>query len=317
MSKSENRTRAARIIDKEGDEWILHSHGLYRTRNLGECLGEDCELHHYGFTFEELEGEWGPLSFPDQFMASSFWEAAKRAVRQRNESRAMNGIHARRIDNLTADLESWRSQCGINGSAASSAEYKVADAEDQATAHRLRADSLARNLDVAQDECNRRGERIAELESLLVKSQKECAELQAQIDAFPYETGAPVGDRVAARLAEYRERTHAAEARAEKAERERTPEPVADETPRSSVLNEANQLIHSDRNAAYGPPMVNFQRTATIWSVILEQDVTPRQVADCMIALKLARNVEAVKRDNYVDMAGYAACGFESSESAE
>lgn len=46
-------------------------------------------------------------------------------------------------------------------------------------------------------------------------------ELQAQIDAFPYETGAPVGDRVAARIAEYRERTKQAEAHALKAEAER------------------------------------------------------------------------------------------------
>lgn len=36
--------------------------------------------------------------------------------------------------------------------------------------------------------------------------------LQAQIDAAPYETGAPVGDKVAARIAEYRERAEKAEA---------------------------------------------------------------------------------------------------------
>lgn len=40
--------------------------------------------------------------------------------------------------------------------------------------------------------------------------------LQAQIDAAPYSTGYPVGDKVAARLAEYRERTHAAEDRADR-----------------------------------------------------------------------------------------------------
>ncbi|MEU6267680.1 DUF6378 domain-containing protein [Saccharopolyspora shandongensis] len=90
------------------------------------------------------------------------------------------------------------------------------------------------------------------------------------------------------------------------------------DTPRAAVLAEASELIHGDRNASYGPPMQNFRRIADMWNVVLvnhlSEPVTPRQVADMMICLKVARNVEAPKRDNYVDIAGYAACGQEIAE---
>lgn len=86
-------------------------------------------------------------------------------------------------------------------------------------------------------------------------------------------------------------------------------------TPRQGVLNEAGELIHSDRNVAYGPPMKNFQRIADLWNTILggqlKEPITPSQVADMSIAIKLARNIEKPKRDNYTDIAGYAACGWE------
>lgn len=93
------------------------------------------------------------------------------------------------------------------------------------------------------------------------------------------------------------------------------------QTPRQSVLNEAGELIHSDRNVAYGPPMKNFQRIADLWNTILgdqlKEPITTWQVADMSIAIKLARNIEKPKRDNYVDVAGYAACGWECAEGSE
>ncbi|MGI8313322.1 DUF6378 domain-containing protein [Saccharopolyspora hattusasensis] len=93
--------------------------------------------------------------------------------------------------------------------------------------------------------------------------------------------------------------------------------PAAD-TPRARVLAEASKLIHGDRNDTYGPPAANFERIAAMWSVLLgpqlSAPIQPRQVADMMIALKLTRSVVAPKRDNYVDIAGYAACGQEIAE---
>lgn len=92
-------------------------------------------------------------------------------------------------------------------------------------------------------------------------------------------------------------------------------------TPRQSVLDEAGELIHSDRNVAYGPPMKNFERIADLWNTILgdqlKEPITTWQVADMSIAIKLARNIEKPKRDNYTDMAGYAACGWECAEGAD
>ena len=73
-----------------------------------------------------------------------------------------------------------------------------------------------------------------------------------------------------------------------------------------SVLAEANVIVNGPRAALYGAPLVNHQRIAAIWSVILGTHVTPRQAALCMIGVKLAREAHAPKRDNLVDIAGYA-----------
>ena len=74
------------------------------------------------------------------------------------------------------------------------------------------------------------------------------------------------------------------------------------------VLDEAKRIVNGARNEDYGTPEDNFARIATMWSVILGTEVTPRQVATCMIALKLARDAFQPKRDNLVDIAGYAHC---------
>jgi hypothetical protein len=51
---------------------------------------------------------------------------------------------------------------------------------------------------------------------------------------------------------------------------------------------------------------LSSNRTAKFWSEILGLPVTPEQVALCMIAVKMSREVNAHKRDNLVDIAGYA-----------
>lgn len=73
-----------------------------------------------------------------------------------------------------------------------------------------------------------------------------------------------------------------------------------------SVLNEAQRLVHGDRNASYGHPLDDFRRTAKMWSAILGVEVRPEQVGLCMIAVKLSRECHRPKRDNLVDIAGYA-----------
>lgn len=73
-----------------------------------------------------------------------------------------------------------------------------------------------------------------------------------------------------------------------------------------NILEEANELVNGARQAAYGHPLDDFTRTAKMWSAILGHEVTAEQVGLCMCALKISRQVNRQKRDNLVDLAGYA-----------
>ena len=75
---------------------------------------------------------------------------------------------------------------------------------------------------------------------------------------------------------------------------------------RATILDEAERLTSSDRQRAYGHPKQNFAVIAGMWSHYLQVEVTPRQVAMCFALAKVARDRHAPKRDNLVDLAGYA-----------
>ena len=75
-----------------------------------------------------------------------------------------------------------------------------------------------------------------------------------------------------------------------------------------TVLDEAKRIVYGERNEAYGDPSDDFANIAAIWSVIFNQEVTRDQVGLAMIALKMSRQLHKHKRDNLVDIAGYAAC---------
>lgn len=77
-----------------------------------------------------------------------------------------------------------------------------------------------------------------------------------------------------------------------------------------NILKEADRIVGGDRNAAYGHPKTDFTRTAMIWSAILGVTVKPEQIPLCMIGVKMSRQCNAAKRDNWVDMAGYAQTGY-------
>ena len=72
-----------------------------------------------------------------------------------------------------------------------------------------------------------------------------------------------------------------------------------------TIFEEASKIISGPRRESYGPVEKSFVETASIWSVILKQEVTPQQVALCLIGLKLQREANAHGRDNLVDLAGY------------
>ena len=77
----------------------------------------------------------------------------------------------------------------------------------------------------------------------------------------------------------------------------------------SSILLEAQNLVHGDRAKDYGDPTENWGQTAKLWSIIIGKEVSIDQAVMCMIAAKISRQLHTSKRDNWVDMAGYAEVG--------
>jgi hypothetical protein len=88
-----------------------------------------------------------------------------------------------------------------------------------------------------------------------------------------------------------------------------------DPAPRLTILEEAQDLVNGDRQADYGDAYESFARIAKMWSAYLDtklkgaERVTPKDVADMMILMKVSRSVTSSKRDNWVDKAGYAELG--------
>jgi hypothetical protein len=73
-----------------------------------------------------------------------------------------------------------------------------------------------------------------------------------------------------------------------------------------SILSEAERIVNGDRQADYSDPVANFKRIAEIASAIMAKDITAEECCIVMIAVKLARENYKHKRDNLVDLAGYA-----------
>ena len=84
---------------------------------------------------------------------------------------------------------------------------------------------------------------------------------------------------------------------------------VVVERPAESALQEAQRLVHGDRGADYGHPIDDYTRTGRMWGAILGiPDIDPRLCTLMMVAVKMSRETHKPKRDNRVDMAGYAEC---------
>jgi len=81
---------------------------------------------------------------------------------------------------------------------------------------------------------------------------------------------------------------------------------------RKEILDEANRLTHGDRDKNYGTPKVNHERIAALWSVVLETEISPAQVALCMAQVKVARLIESPEHlDSFIDAAAYMAISGE------
>ena len=81
---------------------------------------------------------------------------------------------------------------------------------------------------------------------------------------------------------------------------------------RRETLQAAENAVLRDREADHGRPEDTFATIAAMWSAMLGQNISPANVAMMLAALKIARATSnPAHEDNYVDLAGYAACAAE------
>lgn len=73
-----------------------------------------------------------------------------------------------------------------------------------------------------------------------------------------------------------------------------------------TILEEANRIVEGARSSDYGSPVENWNKVARVWSEILDFEIHAEDAVRCMVALKLVRESHKHKRDNLVDLCGYA-----------
>lgn len=84
---------------------------------------------------------------------------------------------------------------------------------------------------------------------------------------------------------------------------------------RSECLRTAERLVNHERNTTYDEPSADFARIAGMWTAYLGVPIRMHDVAALMILLKMGRARHAPDHDdNWIDAAGYAACGYDVSE---
>lgn len=89
---------------------------------------------------------------------------------------------------------------------------------------------------------------------------------------------------------------------------------ISSQRNRERCLDLAKKTVCEDRRDAYGELEDNFTIIAKFWNTYLGDNyLDSHDVAMMMILLKIARaKTGAFKEDNYVDIAGYAACAMET-----
>jgi hypothetical protein len=94
---------------------------------------------------------------------------------------------------------------------------------------------------------------------------------------------------------------------------------------RELVTEAAHRAVARDRNAHYGEPADDFRCTAGLWQAYLDRIVQTRgelrietwDIAAMISLVKISRLAESpTSMDHWVDIAGYAACGWECAVTA-
>lgn len=81
---------------------------------------------------------------------------------------------------------------------------------------------------------------------------------------------------------------------------------------RKECLEKAIETVCNDREDIYGKPENNFKLISDLWSAYKGTEFSSKDVAVMMALLKIARITTGKhKDDNFIDIAGYAACAAE------
>ena len=81
---------------------------------------------------------------------------------------------------------------------------------------------------------------------------------------------------------------------------------------RPEILDTAKKCVCGDREQDYGTPEKNFGTIAALWTAYKGIELTAVDVAAMLSLVKLGRIASGHgKADNWIDLAGYAACGGE------
>ena len=73
-----------------------------------------------------------------------------------------------------------------------------------------------------------------------------------------------------------------------------------------TIAEKAKKIVYGDREQTYGDPGKNLRMIAGMWSAYLGIEITPEQVCDMMVQLKIARLKSSPDHeDSKVDIIGY------------
>ncbi len=81
-----------------------------------------------------------------------------------------------------------------------------------------------------------------------------------------------------------------------------------------SITDEAKAIVAGDRASDYGDANESFARIAKLWSAYTGTSISPWDVAQMMILLKVSLAKTSRKRDTLVDIVGYAECASKLEE---
>lgn len=81
-----------------------------------------------------------------------------------------------------------------------------------------------------------------------------------------------------------------------------------------SITDDAKTIVAGDRASDYGDASESFTRIAKLWSAYTGTVISPWDVTQMMILLKVSRAKTSRKRDTLVDIVGYAECASKLEE---